>query len=156
MSIDRKLARRRLDERFVQLRILTGVPRPHRGWIRAIRDALGMSAKEMAQRMGVIQQNVFQFEKSEVNDRIQLRTLRQAADALNCDLVYVLLPRTALEDAVKAQARRKAEGILDPVAHHSRLEDQSLPTHELQAQLDELADKFVDRRGLWLEPHQSR
>ena len=156
MSIDRKLARRRLDERFVQLRVLAGVARPHRGWIRAIRDALGMSANEMAQRMGVIQQNVFQFEKSEVNDRIQLRTLRQAADALNCDLVYMLLPRTPLADAVKAQARRKAEGIIDPVAHHSRLEDQSLPPHELQAQLDELADKFVDRRGLWLEPHQSR
>ena len=115
-----------------------------------------MSANEMAQRMGVIQQNVFQFEKSEVNDRIQLRTLKQAADALNCDLVYVLLPRTPLEDAVKAQARRKAEGILDPVAHHSRLEDQSLDPHELQVQLDELADKFVDRRGLWLEPHQRR
>ncbi len=156
MPIDRKLARRRLDERFVQLRILAGAPRPHRGWIRAIRDALGMSANEMAQRMGVIQQNVFQFEKSEVNDRIQLRTLKQAADALNCDLVYVLLPRTPLEDAVKAQARRKAEGILDPVAHHSRLEDQSLDPHELQVQLDELADKFVDRRGLWLEPHQRR
>jgi predicted DNA-binding mobile mystery protein A len=115
-----------------------------------------MSANEMAQRMGVIQQNVFQFEKSEINDRIQLRTLRQAADALNCDLVYVLLPRTSLEDAVKTQARRKAEGILAPVAHHSRLEDQSLSPDEMQAQLDELADKFVDRRGLWLDPRQSR
>jgi predicted DNA-binding mobile mystery protein A len=156
MPIDRKLARRRLDERFVQLRTLADAPRPHRGWIRAIRDALGMSATEMAQRMGVIQQNVFQFEKSETNDRIQLRTLRRAADALNCDLVYVLLPRTSLEEAVKAQARRKAERILDPVAHHSRLEDQSLSPDQIQAQLDELADKFVDRRGLWLEPRQGR
>ncbi len=115
-----------------------------------------MSANEMAQRMGVIPQNVFQLEKSEVNDRIQLRTLRQAADALNCDLVYVLLPRTPLEDAVRAQARRKAEVILDPVAHHSRLEDQSLSSRELQVQLDELADNLVDRRGLWRETHQSR
>jgi predicted DNA-binding mobile mystery protein A len=154
MSIDRKLARRRLDERFAQLRALTGAPRPHRGWIRAVRDALGMSANEMAQRLGVIQQNVVQLERSEANDRIQLRTLRQAANALDCDLVYVLLPRTTLEDAVKAQARRKAREILDPVAHHSRLEDQSLSTDEMQAQLDELAEKFVDRRGLWLEPHQ--
>ena len=154
MPIDRKLARRRLDERFAQLRVLAGAPRPHRGWIRAIRDALGMSANEMAQRMGVIQQSVFQFEKSEVNDRIQLGTLRQAADALNCDLVYVLLPRTSLEDAVRTQARRKAEGILDPVAHHSRLEDQSLPPDEMQAHVDELADRFIDRRGLWLEPHE--
>jgi predicted DNA-binding mobile mystery protein A len=154
VPIDRKLARRRLDERFAQLRVLAGAPRPHRGWIRAIRDALGMSANEMAQRMGVIQQNVFQFEKSETNDRIQLGTLRQAADALNCDLVYVLLPRTSLEDAVHTQARRKAEGILDPVAHHSRLEDQSLPPDEMQAHVDELADRFIDRRGLWLEPHE--
>jgi predicted DNA-binding mobile mystery protein A len=156
MPIDRKLARRRLDERFAQLRALAGAPRPHRGWIRAIRDALGMSTGEMAQRMGVIQQNVVQLERSEANDRIQLRTLRQAANALGCDLVYVLLPRTPLEEAVKAQARRRAREILDPVAHHSRLEDQSLSPDEMQVELDELADTFIDRRGLWREPRQSR
>jgi predicted DNA-binding mobile mystery protein A len=153
MTIDRKLARSRLDERFTQLRVLAGAPRPHRGWIRAIRDALGMSTNEMAQRMGVIQQNVFQLEKSEAEDRIQIRTLRQAADALNCDVVYALIPRTSLEDAVRTQARRKAQRVLDPVAHHSRLEDQSLSPHEMQAQLDELADNFIDSRGLWVEPH---
>jgi predicted DNA-binding mobile mystery protein A len=155
MAIDRKLARRRLDERFAQVKPLAGLPRPHRGWIRAIRDALGMTSNEMAHRMGVIQQNIVQVETNEVNDRIQLGTLRQAANALNCDLVYVLLPRTSLEDAVNTQARRKAERILGPVAHHSRLEDQSLTAQQTQLQVDELADKLVDRRGLWLETRQA-
>ncbi len=156
MATDRRLARRRLDERFDQLRPLARSPRPHRGWLRAIRDALGMSTTEMAKRMGVIQQRVSQLEQNEISDRIELGTLRQAADALNCDLVYVLLPRTSLEDAVRIQARRKAGAIVEPVAHHSRLEDQSLTAAETQAQVDELAERLIDHRGLWLEPGRNR
>jgi len=115
-----------------------------------------MSTTEMAKRMGVIQQRVSQLEQNEVSDRIELGTLRQAADALNCDLVYVLLPRTPLEDAVRKQARRKAGAIVEPVAHHSRLEDQSLTAADTQAQVDELAERLIDHRDLWREPGRNR
>lgn len=110
-----------------------------------------MSADEMAARMGVINQNVFQLERSEANDRIQLGTLRQAAAALDCDLVYALIPRMPLDEAVASQAKRKAAAIVRPVAHHSRLEDQSLTVEETTAQIDELVARLVDRRGLWRE-----
>ena len=151
MVKDNVQARRRLDARFLRLRPLADEPRPHKGWIRAIRDALGMSSTELAARIGVSQQRVPQMERSELQDTITLETLRRVADALDCDLVYVLQPRRSLDEAVKEQARRKAAQHLAPVAHHGRLEDQALDVDDEAAQLDEFASRFVDRKGLWTE-----
>ena len=99
--------------------------------------------------MGVIQQSISDLEGSEVHDTIKLETLRRAAGALDCDLVYFLLPRTTLDDAVNVQAQRKAAKLLGPVAHHSRLEDQAVSDDDTTVQLNELAAGFIDHRGLW-------
>ena len=152
MTAGRAEARRRLDERLAPLRNAPVGTLPHRGWIRAIREAVGMSTTELAARMGVSQQSVTEIERSEVREAIKLDTLRRAADALGCDLVYVLLPRTSLDDAVYAQARRQAAHHLARIAHHSRLEDQAVEEPATRVQLEELAQRFVDRRGLWTEP----
>lgn len=152
----RAQGRARLDARLGRLRSLADEPRPHRGWIRAIRDALGMSTTELAARMRVSQSTVSELEGSELHDSIKLETLRRAAAALDCDLVYFLLPRTSLEDAVQAQARQKAADLLGPVAHHSRLEDQAVTDDDTAAQLDSLAAQFIDRQGLWSDVDRSR
>lgn len=111
-----------------------------------------MSSTEMADRMGLSQQSILGLERSEQRETIKLETLRRAADALGCDVVYLLVPRTTLEDAVTTQARRKARAYLGPVAHHSRLEDQAVDYLGRSSQLDDLAARLVDRRGLWTEP----
>lgn len=149
MARNNAQARRQLDARLQRIRPLADEARPHKGWIRALRDALGMSSAELAARMGIIQQTVPDLERSELHNTIKLETLQRAADALNCDLAYVLLPRTTLDEAVRAQARRKASRHLSPVAHHSRLEDQSVSDDAAEAELDEFAAQFIDRRGLW-------
>jgi predicted DNA-binding mobile mystery protein A len=87
-----------------------------------------MSSAELAARIGVSQQRVSQIEHNEVHETITLVTLRRAANALDCDLVYVLEPRTSLNEAVREQAHGKAVRHLAPVSHHNRLEDQSLST----------------------------
>jgi predicted DNA-binding mobile mystery protein A len=156
MVKDNVQARRRLDDRFRRLRPLAEEPHPHKGWIRAIRDALGMSSTELAARIGVSQQRVSQIEHSEVQEAITLETLRRAANALDCDLVYVLEPRTSLDEAVKEQARKKAARHLAPLAHHSRLEDQALTDDDEAAQLEEFASRFIDRKGLWTETDDPR
>jgi predicted DNA-binding mobile mystery protein A len=156
MARNNAQARRQLEVRLERLRPLAGAARPHRGWIRAIRDALGMSSTELAARMGVSQQTVPDLERSEQHNTIKLETLRRAADALDCDLAYVFLPRTKLDEAVKAQARRKAARHLAPVAHHSRLEDQAVNDNDSAAELDELAARFIDHRGLWSDSDASR
>ena len=110
-----------------------------------------MSTTELADRLGVAQSSIPNVESSELHDTIKLETLRRAADALDCDLVYFLLPHTDLEEAVRRQAKRKAARHLNSVAHHSRLEDQAVTSDDTTAQLDELAMRFIDRRGLWSE-----
>ena len=111
-----------------------------------------MSSAELAARMKVGQSTIADIERSEGHATIKIDTLMRAADALDCDLVYSLVPRTTLEEAVQAQARRKAAQHLTGVAHHMRLEDQAVTEDDAEAQLDELGSRFVDRRGLWSEP----
>ena len=53
MKSQREIARHRLDERLARVPELA---RPNKGWIRALRDALGMSSADLARRMGVSQQ----------------------------------------------------------------------------------------------------
>ncbi|MXX01212.1 MAG: mobile mystery protein A [Acidimicrobiia bacterium] len=137
-----------MDERYRRLDPLSQMLRPHRGWIRAVRDALGMSGAELGHRLGISQQRVAALEQAEIQLSIQLDTLARAADALNCHLVYALVPRTSLTEAVKAQARSKATQILLRAAHHSRLENQA-GSDSLDARIEDLAETFVDRRGLW-------
>jgi predicted DNA-binding mobile mystery protein A len=108
-----------------------------------------MSSTELATRLGVTQQAVIDMEQSEQNNTVRLDTLQRAADALDCDLFYALVPRHGLDVAVQEQALRKAARHLSRVAHHSRLEDQSLDEASTRAELEELAASLVDRRGLW-------
>ena len=114
-----------------------------------------MSTSELASRMGVRQQTISDIERSEQHDTIQLKTLERAAQAMNCRLVYALVPDTTLDETIGAQARRKAIQHLESVAHHSRLEDQAVDDEELATQIDELAAQLASRRGLWAEPTAS-
>jgi len=142
-------ARRQLDRRFEPVRHLGDLRRPDKGWIRAIRDALGMSGTELAARMGVSQQVVSEIERSERLATAKLDTLARAASAMECELVYALVPRMSLEATVLAQARRKAERHLAQVAHHGQLEAQEVSPDEHAVQVEELTSWFTDRRGLW-------
>lgn len=121
-------------------------PVPPRGWVRAIRDALGMSTRELAARLGATSSYVSKLEANEASASITLATLQRAAAALGCRVEYVLVPDQPLDDIVMAQARRKALEILAPVEHTMALEDQQV---DLDEDLDALARNLVDRRGLW-------
>jgi len=148
-------ARRRLDEKL-QTISPREIPRPHRGWIRAVREALGMSTTELGRRMNISQQSVVDLEQSEGRSAIQLDTLERAAAAMECELVYAIVPRTSLEEIVQARARDKARQQLATVEHHSRLEDQSTSEADLEAQINEVAADLIDRRGLWRDAEIQR
>jgi predicted DNA-binding mobile mystery protein A len=110
-----------------------------------------MSSTELASRLHVSQSTIPDLERNEARGTVQLDTLRRAADALECDLVYFLVPRTSLDDAVWAQARHKAGLHLATVAHNMRLEDEVVSEVDAANQLDELGSQFIDKRGLWSE-----
>jgi predicted DNA-binding mobile mystery protein A len=145
----RRTARRRLDQRLVGLDLGQSPPR---GWIRAIREALGMTTGELGQRMGLSQSRVSQLERSEELGSIRLDTLGRAAQALNCQVRYVFLPNEPLEDMVQRQARVRAQAEVDVVTHTMALEDQAPEPGVVDAQVRELAERFVDVRHLWEGP----
>ena len=141
-------SRESLDARFSALRPTADLRPPVRGWIKAIREALGMSAAQLARRMKIKQPSVVAIEQSEIKGTIQLATLRRAAAALNCTLVYALIPNDSLETTVREQARRVARRRLRSVEHSMSLEDQSVPAREFESRIDALA-RDLSPRALW-------
>jgi predicted DNA-binding mobile mystery protein A len=90
---------------------------------------------------------VTRLEQSEAADRIRLETLRRAADALGCDLVYLLVPRRPLTAVVRDRARELAHQQVAAVEQTMRLEDQATGrTSELE---DLIAKQLLERGGLW-------
>ncbi|MHB8471101.1 MAG: mobile mystery protein A [Gaiellaceae bacterium] len=143
------LARRSLDRRLLAWRALGDAP-PH-GWIRALRDALGMSTSQLGKRMGLSRQAIAQMEQSEADGSIRLDTLRRAAMALDCDVVYALVPRQPLQETVDERARTLAHRTVDRVRHTMSLEDQAGGADDEASLVEELAEELKSSRRLWLD-----
>jgi predicted DNA-binding mobile mystery protein A len=132
---------RHLDQRFSGLRTLTNSRRPPKGWIRAIRDALGMTTSQFARRLKIAQPSAVELEQSEASNSITLRTLERAAEALGCRVVYALIPEKPLEETVRNRAKEIASRKLAIVEHTMRLEDQAVQGKRAQ---DELLRKMIE------------
>lgn len=136
------LAARQLDSRFSEIRdALQGAERPARGWIKAIREALGMTTAQLAKRMGVAQPRIVELEKREAARIVTLQSLERAAEALDCRVVYILVPNGPLEDRINARAEAVAELHLSAVEHTMRLEKQGVND---RVRRDALKKKIVD------------
>ena len=123
----RNLRLKQLDRSLEQYQAARKVPRPSKGWIRAIRQVLGVSSGELARRLGTSRQLPLQLEKSEAEDRITLKSLRAVANALDCDLVYALVPRAAsMEELIENRARTEARQRVLGVEHSMALENQAV------------------------------
>ena len=136
-----------LDGHFDEWQQLRRQARPPHGWVRAVREALGMRAAALAGRLGTTAGAVTWLEQSEAADRIRLDTLRRAADALGCDLVYLLVPRRPLTAVVRDRARELAHWQVAATEQTMRLEDQA--TGKTKEMEDQLTERLLERGGLW-------
>ena len=140
------LSRRRLDERLQGFARIPHVEVPGRGWIKAIRESLGMTTTQLAKRLGISQPSVIALEQSEAKRTIELASLHRVAEALDCRLVYALVPKTTLELAVREKAlafdrRRRA-----PVEHSMLLENQGVNERASDVTVDEIVRETNPRR----------
>jgi predicted DNA-binding mobile mystery protein A len=133
-------SRAHLDERFRKLPPAARFAPPVRGWIKAIRTALGMSTAQLAKRLRVKQPSVVALEQSEAKGTMELATLRRVAAALDCTLVYALVPNKPLEATVRDRARAFARRRLEPVEHSMLLENQKVAAKakDSKARLEEI------------------
>jgi predicted DNA-binding mobile mystery protein A len=141
-------SRSHLDERFRNLEPVSRYTPPARGWIKAVREALGMTTAQLAKRLGVKQPSVIAIEQSEARGTIELATLRRVAAALDCTVIYALVPNKPLEAIVRDKARTFARRRRGPVEHTMLLEDQKVKDKDADARLDEIV-RDINPRLFW-------
>ena len=149
----RRLEISRLDDYFDELRTDDRLPRtaPTKGWINTIRKALGMSAAQLAKRLGVTRAAVYKLEEREASRSITLKQLDKAANELDCDVIYTLIPRTSVEVAIRSQSEAKAEEQLRQANKSMGLEAEGVKGKAFAtavASATGYSEALVDRR-LW-------
>lgn len=120
--------------------------KPRAGWIKTLRVALSMSAEQFANRLGLTRGRVNQLENAEIHDAVTLRALKEAANALECELVYAIVPKgnSTLEDILKKRAEQIANERVARVAHSMSLEAQTVEADTLKIQKDELSKSLIE------------
>lgn len=146
-------AARALDQRLGVI-APSALARPPRGWLKAIREALGMTTRQYSARLGVSQPRVVLLEKGEAEGTLTLESLRRAAEALDCELVYVIVPRKPLTQMLLDQAELKADEQLGRMDQTMQLENQALTAADRARQRALLVDELLrgDLRRLWDQP----
>lgn len=127
--------------------------KPRAGWIKTLRVALSMSAEQFANRLGLTRGRVNQLENAESHNAITLRSLNEAANALGCELVYAIVPKSnsTLKDIIKTRAEQVAKERVANVAHSMSLEAQSIDPSNLKIYENELTQSLMEHlnKKLW-------
>lgn len=148
---DKKLIREQLDKKLSKLRPILKMPVPKGGWVKTIREALGMSTYELAKRTDLDQSRISRIESSEAKQEIKLSTLKKMADGLGVKFVYGFVPEDDLEEIVRQQAMKIAKKRLSRVDHSMKLELQGIPEEEQEKALKDLIDQILieEPKNFW-------
>ena len=122
-------------------------PLPPAGWVKAIRGSLGLSIRQLADRVGVGHGSINQLEKREPKKRVTLESLEQAARAMDCKVVYAIVPQDSnktLDDIIKKRASDAAAKIIREVAHTMRLEAQGTPEKQIKEEIHRIALELIE------------
>ena len=124
----RVLQIRALDKKTSDLKSAKNIVPQSSGWIKTVREAIGMTVSQLATRLGVTQPRITKMESNE--DNLKLSTMKKAAEAMNCEFVYYFNPRTTFQDLVDEQAQKKAAEVLKTVNVNMALENQEIAEDE--------------------------
>lgn len=147
-----ELARGALDKKLHSA-TLNHLHRPHKGWVRAVREALGMTSAQLAERLGVSRPRITALEKSEMDDTVTLGTLRRAAHAMDCTLVYALVPKSTFEETLKTRAKLVARKLITEIDHTMALEAQNMDQKSLEEEIEKLSQNLIREKlkQVWKE-----
>ena len=139
---------RTLTRKMADLQQLREAMPGKQGWVSSIRQALGMTALQLAKRLGVSQPRITKIESNEKN--LKISTMEKIAQSLDCDFVYGFIPKESLQTTISRQARKKASQLLTKVNANMALEDQLAKDPHI---LDDLADEMTAKniKRIWDE-----
>jgi predicted DNA-binding mobile mystery protein A len=146
----RTLALQQIDKTLGSWRALPRA-RPRSGWLRAVRQALGMTTRQLASAVGVTQTAVVDAERNEANGDITLATLQKYATALGCEVSYVLVPKRSLEQMLEERAELIAREQVSRVSHSMSLESQQTGKDHMEREIGEIRKRLLEgkRSRLW-------
>ena len=117
---------------------------PPTGWIKAIRLALGMSMRQLAKRLDITKQSVQEMEKREKSGSITIKSLREAAEALDMELVYGFVPKDgSLNALIDRKACELATRIVSRTSQSMLLEDQEVSYERQQKAIEERTAQLI-------------
>jgi predicted DNA-binding mobile mystery protein A len=151
-NLNQKLIIEQLDRKFEKLINLNDLESPSQGWIKSIRKALNMSLKQLANKLNITSVSVKETEQREQDKGITLKKLSEVAEALDCRLVYAIIPKqNSLEKIIEKRAYKFAEEIVFRTSHTMKLEDQENTPERLQKAIKNRAEKIKNEmpRYLW-------
>jgi predicted DNA-binding mobile mystery protein A len=145
-----KPKRRILDQKLSQYSKIN-FNLPKNGWIKAVREALGMTTAQLGERMKVAASNITILENREITKTTSLETMERAAKAMGYKFIYALIPDTTLEEVVQIQARKSARALIQEIHHHMKLEKQRVNAEIEKEQIQDLADEILTKMDsrLW-------
>jgi len=140
-----------VEESLAPFRMVMGIQVPRGGWVKAIQGALGMTNVQLARRMRKVPQTIEDMQQYEAAGTIKLKTLRELAEALDCQLVYSLVPKKTLDEIRIEQARKIARTQLKITSHSMELENQGVGPDVEERQLQRLVAKLLagNPKKLW-------
>ncbi|MFN0064454.1 MAG: mobile mystery protein A [Myxococcaceae bacterium] len=149
--------RQQVDVKVRALLALRGVVPPRSGWLKAVRESLGLSARQLGERLRITPQVITRMEQREEVGKVTLETLQRAARAMGCRLVYAIVPEgsfESLDDIVTKRSLALATRLAAGVSRSMSLENQSVETERTSEHVRELAQELKARLDprIWNEP----
>ena len=129
-----------LNSKMLAFASLQKVAPPPTGWIKAIRNAIGMSMLQLGKRLSITKQSVQDIERREKDGSISIKALREAARALDMQLVYGFVPNDgSLEALINRKAKELATQIVQRTSNSMKLEDQENSKQRIEKAIEERA-----------------
>lgn len=148
MKLLDRLGMNQVERRLKKLRQSFKDTTIRQGWVRYMRQALGMTLNKLAKRSGLSIGTVAQVERSETVGTVTINTLKKMAKALECEFVYAFVPKDDLDTILKKAAIKKAAQVLSTADVHMGLEDQQVE-QSLEERIHRLADELIEKGDVW-------
>lgn len=127
-----------LNTKMLAFASLQKVNLPPTGWLKAVRTALGMSLQQLSNRLSITKQSMQEIEQREKDGSITIKSLREAAKALDMQLVYGFVPNDgSLEDLIDRKAKELATKIVLRTSNTMLLENQENSPDRIKKAIDE-------------------
>jgi predicted DNA-binding mobile mystery protein A len=135
-----KLILDQIDKKILEMNVPDSFVMPPAGWIYSIRQALGMTLRQLGNKLKITAQSVKEIENREKNGSVSLNVLRQVGSSLDMKLVYGFIPKTgSLEKMIENRALEIARDIVQRTSASMTLENQGNTEKRLQKAILEKA-----------------